>query len=461
MPKVTVYITTHNYAHYIDEAVQSVLKQTIADWELIIIDDGSTDNTQQVLEKYRDNSKITIITQENKGLNVSNNVAVRLSRGQYVMRLDADDYLDENCLLVLSNALDLKPEVGLVYPDYYHIDPRGVLLEIVRRKKIGEEVELLDLPAHGACTMIRKDVLLNIGSYSEEYSCQDGYDLWIKVIEKYAPYNVNVPLFYYRQHPQSLTQKQQKILDTRGEIKRRFVERSQRLKMPRVMGLIPVLSHSVYQQNRPFVKLAGKPLIWYTLNEAIQADSLDRIVVASDDDETIQYVQSEFPRVKTFKRSGDLSRVTSTMTELAKAVADDQKISDKYEPDALCVLYISTPLRKAKHINHAVDTMTVFDVESVISIQEELAPCYHHERLGLNPINGGHGRPRLEREAIYKENGAVFLSRLDVIHAGRLVGSRIGHITMLPEESIKINTDFEFWLVDRIFAERQARGSAA
>lgn len=455
MPKVSVYITTHNYGRYINQAVDSVLAQTFKDWELIIIDDGSTDNTQETLARYSDNAAITVIKQENKGLNISNNVAIRLSRGDYVMRLDADDYLDENCLLVLSNALDQKPEIGLVYPDFYNVDENGKLIEIIRRKKIGEEVELLDLPAHGACTMIRKEVLVNLGSYSEEYTCQDGYDMWLRLIQNYAPYNVNVPLFYYRQHPQSLTQKQQKILDTRGEIKRKFVERNHRMRLPKTLGIIPVLSSSVYHQNRPFVQLAGHPLIWYTLSEAVKAESLDKIAIAAEDDETLAYVEQNFPGVWRFKRSAALSAASTTLAELSRAVLEHLKESENYEPEAICLLYISTPLRRTKHINQALDTMTIFEVDTVISIQEELAPCYHHERYGLTPINGGHGQPRLERDAVYKENGAIFLSRTDVIAQNRLIGRRIGHITMLPEESVKLNTDFEFWLVEKILSERQ------
>ncbi|ODS33741.1 MAG: glycosyltransferase family 2 [Candidatus Scalindua rubra] len=225
MPKVTVYIPTHNYDRYIDKAIQSVLKQTMTDWELIVIDDGSTDNTIETISKYKTHPKIRIIEQDNKGLNVTNNIALRLSNGKYIMRLDADDYLDENILLVLSNILDEKPDIGLVYPDYYHVDEEGEIVEIVRRKKIEEEVELLDLPAHGACTIIRKECLLDLKGYEEEFSCQDGYDLWLRFIKRYKPYNVNIPLFYYRQHPKSLTRQQEGILDTRKKIKEKYVNK--------------------------------------------------------------------------------------------------------------------------------------------------------------------------------------------------------------------------------------------
>ena len=187
MPKISVYIPTYNYGRFLDTAIQSVLKQTLDDWELIVIDDGSTDDTPEILTTYRTHPKIRILRQENRGLNVTNNVALRIARGEYLLRLDADDFLDENILLVLSHVLDTKPEVGLVYPDYYRVDEQGEIIEIVRRKKIGEEVDLLDLPAHGACTMIRKEVLVEIGGYFEEFDRQDGYGMWLKFIEKAPP----------------------------------------------------------------------------------------------------------------------------------------------------------------------------------------------------------------------------------------------------------------------------------
>ena len=250
-PKVTVYIPTYNYGKYIEQAIQSVLNQTMEDWELIVINDGSTDNTSEILRRYENHPKISIIEQENRGLTVSNNIGLRLSDGKYLMRLDADDYLDENALLVLSNILDSKPEVGLVYPDYYVIDEDGGVIEIMRRKKIGEEVELLDLPAHGACTMFRKECLLQIKGYEESIECQDGYDVWLRFIQSFKPYNVNVPLFYYRQHPESLTTKRQKILETRKNIKRNFVRKYKGDYIPKVLAIIPVLKKPFSSPDSP------------------------------------------------------------------------------------------------------------------------------------------------------------------------------------------------------------------
>ena len=461
MPKVTIYITTHNYGRYIERAVESVLSQTFRDWELIIIDDGSTDNTQEVIAKYRGMPKIHFGEQEKKGLNVSNNIALRLAKGEYIMRLDPDDYLDENILLVLSNILDSKPEAGLAYPDYYLVDEDGEIQQVVRRKKLEDEVELLDLPAHGACTMFRRSVLQEIGGYSEEFTCQDGYDVWLRLFHKYRPQNVNIPLFYYRQHPQSLTRNQSRVLDTRREIKRKVAEQLAGATRSTVLGIVPVIGSPTCAEMAPFIEVDGKPLLWYTLSEIEKTTCLDRVVVSSDDDAVLEYAR-RFPKVSGMKRPQKYTKTTTMMPTLIRYILSELEAQDGYSPDVVCLLYTNTPLRRFKHIEKAVDTMCIFDVDSVISIQEELAPCYHHLRFGLTPINDAQSNVRLERKAIFKENGAVCLTKVETIQQGKLIGKKVGHITMLPEESIKINTSFDLWLAERIIREwRRAPAAAA
>ena len=453
-PKVSVYVPCHNYGRYVDRAIQSVLKQTLDDWELLLIDDGSTDETSQVLAKYRGHPRIRLVEQENKGLIVTNNIAVRLANGPYVMRLDADDYLDENILTVLSSVLDRMPDVGFVYPDYFLVDDRDEILEIVRRKKIGVEDQILDLPAHGACTMIRKKGLAAVGGYSEEFSCQDGYDVWLKLIARYRPYNVNVPLFYYRQHGRNLTRDESRILSTQARIKRKFIDTHRGGRIPRVLALVPAVEHPVYPQSDPFMELAGKPLIWYTLSEASKATTLDRIVVSSDDDRVLEYARS-LPGITALKRSANLVKATAGMDQVAQEVLAHLKEESAYEPEAVCTLYINTPLRRAEHVDRAVHTMAIFDTDSVISVQEELTNIYQHRQYGLTAVKKQNGRLRLEREALYRANGAINLTRTRVIWSDQLLGRKIGHIVMLPEESIRLTTEFDRWMAEKLITEWQ------
>jgi CMP-N-acetylneuraminic acid synthetase len=450
-PKITVYIPAYNYGKYIEQAIESVLNQTMDDWELIVINDGSTDNTSEILKKYEGHPKIRIIEQDNRGLTVSNNIALRLSNGKYLMRLDADDYLEENALLVLSNILDNKLDFGLVYPDYYIVDEDGEILEVVRRKKIGEEVELLDLPAHGACTMFRKECMVRVRGYEESIDRQDGYDIWLKFNRLFQPTNVNVPLFYYRQHAGNLTKDQQKLLRTRKAIKRDFVKKHVDKGIPRVLGIIPVLKKTVTYPYTPFAELAGKPLIWYTINEALQTKMLDKIVVTSDDDEVLDYTKG-FAGIVTIQRPPELAKASSTVQSTVLHSLDILKEKDNYSPNAVMILYVNAPLRKATHIEEAINTLVIFDVDSVVSVCEELAHYYTHDRTGLAPLWSKEGL-RIERESIYKQNGAILLSKVDAITEKDFLGKRIGHIVMLPEESIKITNKFEFWLAEKIISE--------
>jgi CMP-N-acetylneuraminic acid synthetase len=104
--------------------------------------------------------------------------------------------------------------------------------------------------------------------------------------------------------------------------------------------------------------------------------------------------------------------------------------------------------------------MAIFNVDSVISIEEELAHCYHHRRMGLEPIEKTRSI-RTEKKAIYKENSAIYLSRTAVFRNRQLVGEKVGHITMLPEESIKINTAYDLWLSEKVLLEWLPGGNQA
>ncbi len=449
--KITIYIPAHNYGKYVEKAINSVLCQTMQDWELIIINDGSTDNTSEILKKYIDHPKIRIVEQVKKGLSISNNVALRLSNAKYFIRLDADDYLDENALLVLSGTLDAKPEVGLVYPDYYLIDEDGEIIEIVRRKKIEQEAKLLDLPAHGACTMFRKECLLELGGYLEEFDCQDGYELWLRFIQSFKPYNVNVPLFYYRQHARSLTKNHKEILETRRRIKRNFVKKFKDNKTPKVLAVVPIVKQTSSSPESAFALLDDKPLLWHTLDQALKTELLDRIVVTTNSDEILKYT-GQFNKITAIKRPKELTTAGTKLKAIIEHVLTVLKEKENYRPEAVMVLYINTPFRRTMHIEKAIDTLTIFDVDTVISVAEELAYCYFHGDHGLIPVQKNR-EIRIEKKAIYKETGAILLTKVNAQTDANFYGKKVGHILMLPEESIKIKSPFDLWLAEKIIKD--------
>ena len=232
-PLVSIYIVNHNYGEFLETAIHSVLNQTLTNYEIIFIDNGSTDLSRKKLEGFYSHPKIRIILQKNIGLNAANNVALKLAKGKYIIRLDADDYFDKNALEILSSKLERDDKLGMVFSDYYTVDKFGNIIEMFRRHDFSE-VELLDQPAHGACSMVRKEFLRAINGYDASYHCQDGWDLWVRFIKKFSVGNINLPLFFYRQHGKNLTKKkkllalskidlsEEKVMKISNEIEKKF-----------------------------------------------------------------------------------------------------------------------------------------------------------------------------------------------------------------------------------------------
>jgi len=219
-PRISVYLPSHNYGRFLGEAIESVLRQTVDDWELIVIDDGSTDETPGVMDLYRGHPRISLHRKEGIGLTAVCNFALEQATGKYVVRLDGDDVFDDNILLVLGNMLDRDPKLALVFPDYYLVDQFGDVFGQERRKRIDSRSHNIDMPPNGACTLVRADVLNEVGGYREDLGAQDGFDLWTKVVSRYKCANVNLPLFYYRKHGENLTTNTQRIINARRQIKK-------------------------------------------------------------------------------------------------------------------------------------------------------------------------------------------------------------------------------------------------
>ena len=256
-PLVTVYITNYNYGKYIKTAIDSVLRQTFTGFELIIIDDGSTDNSRQIILEYEQHATVRIIFQENKGLNRSCNVALNASRGKYIMRLDADDYLDPQALLVLTNLMESNSELGLVFPDYHIVDEGGNIISQMKRHDFNGEVSLLDQPAHGACTLIRKRCLLGVGGYSDAFRCQDGYDLWLKFSKHTSLVTTNALASCFRIVPGQLSEDRVTYMKEVEEI------------LPR-KGLLPVMAKFFSRAEKRIHLTFFKSLIFYLLFQNIQ-----------------------------------------------------------------------------------------------------------------------------------------------------------------------------------------------
>ena len=441
-PLVTVYITNHNYGKFIKKAIDSVLSQTYQNFELIIIDDGSTDNSKKIINKYKNNSKVKIIYQVNKGLTISNNLAIRTSLGKYVMRLDADDWLDSHALEILSSSLEKNKNVGLVFPDYYEVNFNGDIKKLVRRHNF-DKVKLYDQPAHGACTMIRKDFILNIGGYNEKINRQDGYDLWVRFVEKYKVKNINLPLFYYRKHAGSLTTNENRILKTRSQIVKEAIKRK-KISLKKALAIIPVRGIEINPDTIVLKKLKSKPLINWIIDSCLKSRDIEKVLVATSDKKTINYLKKKYKnKILIYKRDKKLGQFNF---DLEKTIIQSIKFAKrkKINFDYVFQLSFRSPFINIKDIETSINIMEIFGTDEVIGVRSETDRFYQHNGSSLEVLNDS-SNLRLEREEIYRETGGLRLIKSDFYKKGKKK-KQTGHTILNLKSSHNIKNDFDWKL---------------
>lgn len=200
VPKISVVITCYNYGQYVSEAIESVLCQTMEDYEIIVIDDGSQDDTSTVMDGYRENKKIRYIPQENQGQPKAKNRGIAESKGELIAFLDADDvWLPEK--LALQSRLFNDPEVGVVYTRRYWIDPSGSIIggneRTLRRGNILDYI-FIDNFICFSSSMVRRDLLLAVNVFDEQLPMGIDYDLWVRLAARCQFDYVDRPLVKYR-----------------------------------------------------------------------------------------------------------------------------------------------------------------------------------------------------------------------------------------------------------------------
>lgn len=118
LPKVSIISPTYNHEGFIADCIESVLRQTSRNWEMIIIDDGSTDETDQTVNPYCADPRVKYISQENKGLSAARNREMKTSNGGYIQFLDADDLIHNEKLERQADYLDHHKDVDVVFSEY-------------------------------------------------------------------------------------------------------------------------------------------------------------------------------------------------------------------------------------------------------------------------------------------------------------------------------------------------------
>lgn len=208
MPLLSVIIPTFNSAKYLSEALQSVFSQTFEDFEVIVVDDGSTDNTADIVKEY--GNSLRYIRQKNQGPSAARNLGIRRAEGKYIAFLDADDWWNQNHLTELLECCELTPDAGLVYGGRKWVDEKGELMRDTPIPTICPEGWIFgDLFRRNyiatPSVLVRRSVLTNVGGFNECLSNFEDYDLWLRISARYCIAFAKDVFFYQRRHKRNLT----------------------------------------------------------------------------------------------------------------------------------------------------------------------------------------------------------------------------------------------------------------
>lgn len=213
-PVVSIIIPTYNCALYIAETIASVLNQSFKHIELIVVDDGSTDDTRKIVASI--DGPIRLVTQSNAGVCVARNRGIREAAGKYICLMDHDDYWFPHKLDRQINILDQQPEIGVVYSSFilWHRDndtgkfpaPSSFDLEAYP-EDIDPEFSgwiyhqfLLDCWMLTSSAMFRSDIFSQCGLFDESLPYSEDWDLWLRISRRYPFVQLRRPTTLYRQH---------------------------------------------------------------------------------------------------------------------------------------------------------------------------------------------------------------------------------------------------------------------
>ncbi len=217
-PLVSVVLPTYNGSRYLGESIESIIRQSLVEWELIIVDDHSTDGTAEIVQKFMSqDSRIRFIRHEqNRKLPAALNTGFNSIKGAYATWTSDDNLYRESALQEMVDILENKPAVDMVYTDFTEIDEDGNILSVQNALPL---LQLLDKNIVGPSFMFRQEVFKSVGTYSENLFLAEDYDYWLRVSASHVLEPLHRDLYLYRTHGVSLsgTNRIEKIWEMRDK----------------------------------------------------------------------------------------------------------------------------------------------------------------------------------------------------------------------------------------------------
>ena len=209
MPRVSVVIPTFNRARVLSEAVDSALAQTFSDLEIVIVDDGSTDDTIGTVERrYASRPQVRLLQKANGGPATARNTGLKSAEGELIAFLDSDDLWLPGKLMLQVDLLDRTPEAGLVFCDRVGEGPDSPTRFETKGFKGDTSLKGIlkkGFPFATPSVIVRRSVLDEVGLFDEAFTCAEDWDLWIRILARFPITFVDKPLVIVRERRDSIS----------------------------------------------------------------------------------------------------------------------------------------------------------------------------------------------------------------------------------------------------------------
>jgi glycosyltransferase involved in cell wall biosynthesis len=203
---ISIVILNYNRVNFLDRSIRSCLDQFLLGLkklEIIVIDDASQDNSNALLNNYKDKIKI-IKNKKNMGAGYCSNMAVKIARGKYFMRVDSDDFISKLACEVMSSILENNKKIAFVCADHIRVDKNGL------REKYVQLNNLKNIKNHGAGIMFRTEFIKRVGNYNKNMRQAEDHDLIDRLTKKFNFFYIPVPLYRYYIHDNNISIKNER-----------------------------------------------------------------------------------------------------------------------------------------------------------------------------------------------------------------------------------------------------------
>ena len=442
LPLISIYIVSKNYGKYVSKAIKSILKQTYKNWELYLINDNSSDDTIKIFKKYKSKNKkiIKVLNfKRNTGLQKISNNILKICNGKYILRLDADDWMNENALSIMIFKMLSVKNCKVVYSGYFYVDENNTVL--------GFENNLVSInnknnfPPHGACMLINTRSLKEVGGYNIKTKAQDGWDIWFKLKRRVKFSSIDLPLFYYRKHGSSLSDNHKKIISARSKIIRAQRNKRSSDYNPKILAIIPIKKDFKGKKNVPFIEYKNQNLIDHAFDSIRNSKLINNIMVSSTSTDVLSYCKKKKIKGKNFfinKRTKKLNASINKFEDILIDSSNRFKINKKFYPDIVVFINLHIIRKDFTHIDDSIELLISNQKDSVFSVIKENNPIFKVSKAKLKPLNKGRfDRLDFNNETLFKFDNSIIVAWDSVLREKKIFNGDIGFIETDPSNFIK------------------------